>query len=88
MKSYNSFYSLQLVALVSYFFLAIILSTQTRAITLQPEDMPDPDDFDEEDTLEEGLTELDRRRHVSKKEDLDLIEDEDDSFVDELDEEE
>ena len=88
MKPYNSIYNLQLVALVSYFILAILLPTYTKAITLQPEDMPDPDDFDEEDTLEEGLTELDRRRHVFKEEDLDLIEDEDDSFVDELDEEE
>jgi hypothetical protein len=54
----------------------------------KPDDMPDAEDFDEDDTWEEGLTELDRQRHVSADEDTDLIEDEDDSFVDELDEEE
>ena len=59
-----------------------------NSINLQPEDMPDAEDFDEDDTWEEGLTELDRQRHISKEDDLDLIEDEDDSFVDELDEEE
>jgi hypothetical protein len=60
----------------------------TGAIYLQPEDMPDAEDYDEEDTWEEGLTELDRQKHVDHKDEVDLIEDEDDSFVDELDEEE
>lgn len=60
----------------------------TRTIYLQPEDMPDAEDYDEEDTWEEGLTELDRQKHVDHDEEVDLIEDEDDSFVDELDEEE
>jgi hypothetical protein len=59
-----------------------------NAIYLLPDDMPNAEDFDESDTWEEGLTELDRQRHVSDEEDMDLIEDEDDSFVDELDEEE
>lgn len=57
-------------------------------IYLQPEDMPDAEDFDENDNWEEGLTELDRQRHSTNGEYADLIEDEDDSFVDERDEEE
>jgi hypothetical protein len=59
-----------------------------RRVYLQPEDMPDAEDFDKEDTWEEGLTELDRQRHGSKEDDLDLMEDEDGSFADEAGEEE
>ncbi len=76
------------VAIPGYVHQIIYLICCTSLFYMQPDDMPDAEDFDEEDTWEEGLTELDRRRHASKDADLDLIEDEDDSFVDELDEEE
>jgi hypothetical protein len=69
---------------------ALFISGMVRSsgFYIHPEDMPDAEDFDEDDTWEEGLTEFDRQRHVSQEDDMDLIEDEDDSFVDELDEEE
>ncbi len=75
-------------ALSVYLYTTIHLWLYSHAFLMQPDDMPDAEDFDEQDLGEEGLTELDRSRHVSKEDELDLIEDEDDSFVDELDEEE
>lgn len=78
---------LQITAQV-YCCQVILLASQRNIWYMQPDDMADPEEFDKKDTWEDGLTELDRRRHVSEEDEADLIEDEDDSFVDELDEEE